>query len=293
MRSEPAESITLRAHAKINLILRVGAPIDAGERAGFHPICSWFHCVALHDVLVATRSSESAHTIMWDDGSPVGWDPGTDLIVRAHRAIEAHAGRALPASIVCMKSIPAGGGLGGGSSDAAATLIALNTLHDLGLDGRALAQIGASLGSDIPFFIDPGSLALGQPPRPAIVSGVGERIERVRARETEITLVAPPYGCSTGSVYRAFDGLEHAPIDGSAVHNAAMRDELDPSVWINDLEASACVVEPRLGGLLDSIRSGHPHAMVSGSGSTIVVPGPAPDIDALAPGCAIHRTRLC
>lgn len=284
-------SITLRAFAKVNLILRVGSPVGSGDRAGFHPICSWFHSVGIHDVLVVSQAPESAHVVMWDDGEPVSWDIGTDLVVRAHRALEAHVGRALPSSIVCVKSIPSGGGLGGGSSDAACALIALNEIHGLGLDTPELARIGASLGSDIPYFIDPEGVLDGRAPRAAIVSGFGERIERIDPIDSEITLIAPPFGCATGEVYRAFDALEHSPIDERDVRDRAGR--ADPEGWTNDLEAPACVVEPRLRELLDTIREVHPEVMVTGSGSTIVVPGSSPGIEELAPGCAVHRTNLC
>lgn len=286
-------SITIRAFAKVNLILRIGAPVPSGDRAGYHPICSWFHGVGLHDVLVAAHAPQSAHTIMWDDGRPVDWDPGTDLVVRAHRALEAHVGRELPTSIVCLKSIPSGAGLGGGSSDAAAALVAISTLHALDLDEPALARLGASLGSDIPYFLDLDAMRDGRPPRPALVSGFGERIERLDPLDSDITLVAPPFGCATGPVYRAFDDLDPAPLDEPSVRAAAMSPQTDPSVWTNDLEPAACVIEPRLRELLDSIRGTHPHAIMTGSGSTIVVPGAAPGIESRAPGCAIHRTRLC
>ena len=276
-----------RAYAKINLGLRVGAPIDRGARAGMHPIVSWIHAIELADELRVERAARTRHDIAWDSGEPVSWDPRTDLVVRAHAALEARAGRALPAAITVRKSIPDGAGLGGGSSDAASVLTAIRACCGLEIGADELGAIGHTLGSDVPFFLDDES-----PPRPALVGGVGETIERLDRRDGALTLVVPGFGCATGAVYRAFDELggasaAPAPID-PAPGGAIPWDAL-----VNDLTDAARRVEPRLGGLIDDLGAalGLP-VVTTGSGSALMVPG-HPEVPRDIPGVArVIPTRL-
>src|SRR6185295_18407432 len=123
----------------VNLALSVGPPLPAGDpRAGMHPIASWMHAIDLCDEVWITRlvTGASRLDIAWADDaprpSPIDWPSEKDLAFRAHRLLEGDTGRALPAAIRIAKRIPVGGGLGGGSSDAAATLLALNDLFALG-----------------------------------------------------------------------------------------------------------------------------------------------------------------
>ncbi|MBL8758219.1 MAG: hypothetical protein JNK35_07320 [Phycisphaerae bacterium] len=292
--------VMLRAHAKLNLALSVGAPLpaSAGEKAGFHPIESWFACIDLHDDLEVERlpAGPSRFRVEWAPDAPrptpIDWPIEKDLTVKAHAALERAVGAgvgSLPVAAVLRKRIPVGGGLGGGSSDAAAMLRALDTLFDLRLPTAALASIGASLGSDVPFFIDdcePAGGTAPPPARPAIVSGLGERIERLPRVEGHVVLLLPPFGCPTGAVYRAFDSggvmggvgvggpgrLEPgraARVATAAIGGAAF--EAIP--FFNDLTDAACRVQPDLARLIDEARrlSGRPVVM-TGSGSTLFVP---------------------
>lgn len=286
--------IEASAHAKLNLALAVGPPLGAGDpHAGMHPICSWMHALELADDIRIERlepGRPSTFESAWADGPPVDWDRDRDLAWRAHAALEASAGRALPVSIQITKRTPAGGGLGGGSSDGAAVLLALDELFDLGLAERDLREIARTLGSDVPFFVDVPSWRERRPPRPAIVSGLGDTIERLDRRDDPVTLVCPPFGCSTGEVYRAFDAAPSERVETARVRALAAAPTLDGC--FNDLAASACRVEPRLRDVLDALKSaGNPH--VSGSGSTVFLLDPDPELlTSAVPGCRVVPTRL-
>ncbi|USO00016.1 MAG: hypothetical protein H6810_04970 [Phycisphaeraceae bacterium] len=281
----PPRTLELRAHAKINLALAVGPPIAEGPGLGLHPIASWMHAIDLHDRVALTRlepGSPSAFETTWADGSAVGWPVESDLVFRAHGALEVIAGP-LPARIVVRKSIPAGGGLGGGSSDAAAVLRGLDWLFGLGIGHARLAALAHELGSDIPFFIDE-AIEPGEPPRPALVTGLGDRIDRlggVSLGEWACLLICPPFGCPTGAVYRAFDARpDPGPFRAGEVERVSGAAVLDPSSLFNDLATPAETVEPRLGALRRGLESrlGRP-VHVSGSGSTLFVFLPADECD--------------
>ncbi len=303
-----AKSITRRAYAKINLALSVGPPVPPpSPRAGFHPIASWMACIDLFDELTVTRLRDgepSRCTISWAADAPrpsaIDWPIEKDLAVRAHRALEADAGRELPVEMRLIKRTPVGGGLGGGSSDGAAALLAVRGLFDLPLNSARLAELSGVLGSDAAFFIDDGPVA-----RPALVSGLGSRIERVSAPGLSVLLVVPPFGCPTGPVYKALDqqgsrGLREDLVR-SLVENAR-RGRLRSEDLFNDLAAPACAVEPRLEQVLDACRRacGLPVHM-TGSGSTLFIVGDgaqtglddaASAISAAVPGVATVGTRL-
>jgi 4-diphosphocytidyl-2-C-methyl-D-erythritol kinase len=317
--------LTRRAHAKVNLALSVGPPLPAqAPRAGFHPIASWMACIELADDLFLSRLDDarpSTHAVVWAPDaprpSPIDWPIDKDLAVRAHRLMERLAGRPLPVDLRVVKRTPVGGGLGGGSSDAAAAMLALRDLFDLALPHEALTRASTELGSDIAFFIDDTN-----PPRPALVTGLGDRIERLQPVPADILLVMPPFGCPTGRVYAAFDAAPGAELREHAVRalasDAARAGRLPHRRLFNDLAAPACHVEPRLARLLAALRSASPleprladlladrgctsllEFLVTGSGSTIIALGIDDALVAsirsltarLEPGTAVLRTRL-
>ncbi|MBL8990350.1 MAG: hypothetical protein JNJ48_02085 [Phycisphaerae bacterium] len=274
----PLDRLHTRAHAKINLALSVG---PASPPQGYHPIASWFCCIDLCDELSLRRLPEGApsvHAIGWAADaprpSPIDWPAERDLAVRAHRALEAHAGRPLPLELKLDKRIPVGGGLGGGSSDGAAMLGAVDRLFDLRLGVPTLARLGASLGSDVPFFLDDGG-GLGAPARPALVEGFGERLERLSppAPGGWAVLVIPPFGCPTGPVYRAYDAAP-TRLDAQRIRDLIGRSRGAPvdrsAELFNDLAEPAARVEPRLAELQRRLRLGLDLPVhVTGSGSTL------------------------
>jgi 4-diphosphocytidyl-2-C-methyl-D-erythritol kinase len=267
------EPISFLAHAKLNLALTVGPPLPAGPRAGHHPIASWMIPIGLADRVTLTPlppGSPARVRVVRDDGAPVDWPVETDLASRAHRALEQVSGP-LPVEILVEKSIPAGGGLGGGSSDGAAVLRGLVRLFGLPIDHDRLVSIAHDLGSDLPFFLDPARREPGVPPRPALVTGLGEQIERLPARPIggPILLIAPPFACPTGEVYRAFDAAPR-PFRPEAVERLARGQEFDPAALFNDLAPAARKVRPGLGMVRDALALGLGRPVhVSGSGSTL------------------------
>ncbi len=290
-------SLQAHAFAKINLSLAVGPPLPptSGEpHAGYHPIASWMHAIDLHDEVTLAHARETSYQVAWADAGPVAWASEDDLCVRAHRALESAVGRALPVTMTVRKSIPAGGGLGGGSADAGAVLLGLRDLFALDIDDAALVRCAHALGTDIPFFVDPVAWTAEQPPRPALVTGLGDRIERLARREQAVTLVCPSFGCATGAVYRAFDAT---PTTGCneprvrALAEAPLR--AGGEDLFNDLAAPAGAAEPRLRALRDSlaVALGVP-IHVSGSGSTLFCFAEPERVRPHAPVCRVIGTRL-
>lgn len=282
------------AHAKINLVLSVGPPLPPGSsKAGYHPIASWMACIDLADDLTIARlpeSKPSTYSITLAKGaprpSPIDWPIEKDLAVRAHRLLESAIGKPLPLSLAISKRIPVGGGLGGGSADAAAALIAVRDLYQLDFTNQQLASLSAQLGSDIAFFIDenppppPAGLAklLPRPPAPpALVTGLGDQLQRFPRLHLPILLIIPPMGCPTGPVYKAYD-QNPVPLRAGEVLRlitTAAKDggrPLEPHELFNDLAGPACRVEPRLQTFIERIRQLTPLPVhVTGSGSTMFI----------------------
>lgn len=265
----PTRELTRECQAKVNLALAVGPPIAPDRpRAGFHPICSWMSCIDLSDWLrVRQAERASSFSVCWQDGRTVDWPVEKDLVFRAHRALESFVGRNLPIELELRKQIPAGGGLGGGSADAGSTLLAVNDLFELDLSVPVLQSIAGSLGSDVAFFVD-----VAQPPAPAIVSGLGERLERLPRLDAELVLICPDFACPTQAVYAAFDAQPTGQVDESRIHELVRRADL--ARLFNDLTSAAERVQPRLSALrrrITDLIGTMPH--LSGSGSTLFMPG--------------------
>ena len=241
-----------------------------------HPICSWMVTVDLFDELILSRLESgtlSRYAIIWHKDalrrSEIDWSVSSDLAVRAHLALQRELGRDLPIQLRLEKRIPVGGGLGGGSSDAAAMLRAVNELYELGLSPDDLADIGNSLGSDVPFLVHGGS---------AIVQGLGDEIERHEsAPDFHAVLAFPEFLCETPRVYGLFDEL-----NADHVH-ALRREEVmslagngstnpQPDALFNDLAAAATRSAPRLEGLIERLSDlAECPVHVSGSGSSLFV----------------------
>ncbi|MBS0198341.1 MAG: 4-(cytidine 5'-diphospho)-2-C-methyl-D-erythritol kinase [Planctomycetes bacterium] len=298
-------SVLFRAYAKINLILSVSAPKPAdSDKPGFHEIASWFACIDLHDELTITPLAAGApneFNVRWSADAPRGtaidWPAEKDLAFRAHRLLESHIGKSLPARLDLVKRIPVGGGLGGGSSDAAAALVGLNQTFGLGLSLEQLASLGSQLGSDVPYFV----CDAGESAAPAIVRGFGQKIERMSRIESGVLLVVPPFGCPTGPVYKAYDSLLadraiNEPTRREAIANetllrkrlgkvrASIEKELGfPSdLLFNDLGLAAYRVEPRLGRLATNLGNALREPVhVTGSGSCLFVICPKGKVEAM------------
>jgi 4-diphosphocytidyl-2-C-methyl-D-erythritol kinase len=302
--------IRLLAHAKVNLALALASPEPQGSRrAGWHRICTWMHAIDLADeVLIEPITRPLGHatstwSARWAPDAPrqglIDWPVERDLAWRALRAVETHVGRPLPTRIVLIKRIPTGAGLGGGSADAGAALLGVDRAWDLRLGLDTLRQLGATLGSDVPFFLDHQTPAL-----PAIVSGFGETIERTARASGTLVLMMPPFGCPTAQVYRAFDDLlDHGrlgPLRAGLVRELADGAGADDGRLFNDLAAPACAVRPELGRLRAAAAEilGRP-VHITGSGSAMFAVASYDRAVSLAhavrealPGLAVCATRL-
>lgn len=292
MSTNTLDSMTRRAHAKVNLALAV-APAD--PKSGMHPIQSWMHAIDLGDEITIERASESSYRICTPNGEPTTWTIAHDLAVRAHLALEAHAGRELPINLSVIKHIPSGGGLGGGSSDAASVLMMLNELYSLRLGEMELRSIAGTLGADVHFFVDLESFRNERAPGAAIVSGFGEIIERVDRQSMPITLLVPEFGCATRDVYHAFDRVERSPIEFGVIDKLISAGlDREPALF-NDLAAPAMEVEPKLRELHRLLSDGLGRVVhVSGSGSTMFVLGRVDhaEIARLTPSVAVIESVL-
>ncbi|MDO5623575.1 MAG: 4-(cytidine 5'-diphospho)-2-C-methyl-D-erythritol kinase [Pseudomonadota bacterium] len=192
------------APAKLNLFLHI-----TGRRAdGYHLLQSAFMLIDWCDTLHFEARPGGALT-REDLGAPL---PADDLILRAARALQAATGCTLGAHIAIDKHIPAQAGMGGGSSDAASTLLALNRLWGLGLSARALADIGLTLGADVPFFLSGGH---------AWVEGIGEQMQPLALPPARFVVAKPPQGLDTAAIFRApalKRDSERATLAGFAAH---------------------------------------------------------------------------
>ncbi len=239
-----------------------------------HPIASWMVTTDFADVLHLARlptDRRSMYAIEWAENaprtSPIDWPISRDLAVRAHLALEAFAGRPLPVRMRLAKRIPVGGGLGGGSSNAAAMLRAVNELFELGASSADLARIAGTLGSDVPFLVRGGS---------AMVEGLGERLHHFdRVPDLHAVLAFPDAACPTGPVYGRFDAMRpDAAVQAARVRalaeSAANGAKLAHDSPFNDLALPACAVAPVLADLIEEIEHvAERRVHVSGSGSTL------------------------
>lgn len=259
-------TLTLRAPAKLNLALAVGPPSAPG---GMHPICSWMAPIALADELSVTKLEDdrlSRYAVQWHPEAPrptpIDWPITRDLAVRAHLALEEHAGRSLPVQLKLDKRIPVGGGLGGGSSDAAAVLLIMRDLFALDIPDDRLVKLAMTLGSDVAFFLRGA---------PAVVEGYGERITHTDPVRGHAVLLFPAFGCPTAEVYREFDRDSPRPLRTEDVHRLTRTPSLPASRDLfNDLAGPAGRVAPELARLrarAADVISAPVH--VTGSGSTL------------------------
>jgi 4-diphosphocytidyl-2-C-methyl-D-erythritol kinase len=250
--------VTASCPAKINLGLAV-----LGKRAdGFHEIATVFQAIDLEDRIEAEAASTLG--LVCDDPSIPAREG--NLVLRAARALQERYPevRERGASITLRKSIPAGGGLGGGSSDAAGALLALSSLWGVALDPATAGEIAASLGSDVPFFLL-GGRALG--------TGRGERLTPLPAGpERALVLGTPAFPLATAEVYGSLGSTLTPP--GPAVTVTRFLVKLaegnDFARATNDLERAALAMRPELAAFKSALSShGAKPSLLCGSGSSV------------------------
>ena len=244
--------MTIRAHAKINLDLR----LQERRPDGFHPIDTFFIRVDVADNLHAELTSDgklSLH-IEGDNNLSTGAD---NLVLRAARALQSHAPN-LGAHLRLENVLPQGAGLGGGSSDAAAALLLLRELWSLPLTDAELSKIGAELGSDVPFFLQPYS---------ARATGRGEILQPVHLTHLPwAVLLHPGFASPTALAYARYAENPQAGSEGPILHLQSLegqdyeirpRNDLEPAVerkflWISSarewLAKQPAVLAARMSG---------------------------------------------
>ncbi|HEX8509918.1 MAG TPA: 4-(cytidine 5'-diphospho)-2-C-methyl-D-erythritol kinase [Propionibacteriaceae bacterium] len=260
-----SSAVRVRVPAKINLALKVGAPRDDG----YHPLATVYHAVSLYDEVTADWAAPGQFTAaVTGEGAHLVPTGDSNLAVRAARLLAQTFGRGNPlgVSLSITKAIPVAGGLAGGSSNAAAALLACSVLWDLEVRESDLFLLAAQLGSDVPFLLLGGT---------AVGSGRGEQIAPALTTGSYSWVLAFGWqGLSTPAVYRRFDELTQAPevpIVPEALMNGLRAG--DPArvgrALSNDLQPAALALAPRLRRTLEAgVELGALGALVSGSGPT-------------------------
>lgn len=232
------------APAKLNLFLHV-----TGRRAdGYHLLQTAFRLLDLADTLDFDLRSDG---LIHRRSALAGVAAADDLTVRAARLLQAHTGCRYGADITVHKRLPIGGGIGGGSSDAATTLIALNRLWDTGLSRAELQTLGLQLGADVPLFV------FG---RDAFAEGIGEALQAVELAPACYVLLYPGITVPTAAVFSAEDLTRNtAPIKMA---------DFVTGITGNDLQAVACRLYPQVQAAIDWLQAYSP-ARMTGSGSCV------------------------
>jgi 4-diphosphocytidyl-2-C-methyl-D-erythritol kinase len=260
LRGRTTERIRLLARAKINYSIEI-----KGLRSdGYHELSSVFQSITLADELTLERAGRGFELIVEPEAADIGpWEWNT--VHRAWRVLAEHTGTPLPIRAHLQKNVPAGGGLGGGSSDGAATLVGLNALFGLGLDTEALQALARGVGADVPFCVCGGT---------ALATGVGEKLEALPGPpEHHLVIAMPAFEANTAQVYRAFDASPgHETLATGPVVEALGRGDLAAlaSALGNDLAPvteEMCPDVARLRGAL--LRAGALGACMTGSGSAV------------------------
>ena len=254
------ETVTVQAHAKVNLFLRV----LAREVSGFHALETLFALLELHDTVVVAR--RPAGLTLDVEGADTG-PSEANLAYRAAELVLDATGRRFGVHIRLQKRIPVRAGLGGGSSDGAATLHAVNALAGNTVPRPEILQFAANLGSDVPFLASGAALALGW--------GRGERLFRLPAPKSAPALLAvPPIGVSTEEAYRLLDaGQAREERRGSIVFDGAVFDSWGSIGRLggNDFENPVFGTRPEVRELFERMAETRPLLVrLSGSGSAIV-----------------------
>jgi len=259
----PTGSVTVRVPGKVNLYLAVGDRRDDG----YHELTTVFHAVSLLDEVTVRNADVLSLELVGEGADKLPTDE-RNLAWQAAELMAEHVGRAPDVSIMVDKSIPVAGGMAGGSADAAAVLVAMNSLWELNVPRRDLRVLAARLGSDVPFALH-GGTALG--------TGRGEELATVLSRNTfHWVLAFADSGLSTPAVFGELDRLradgdpprlaEAGPV--LAALAAGDPEQLAPLLG-NELQAAAVSLKPTLRRALDAgVDAGALAGIVSGSGPT-------------------------
>lgn len=285
----PTGSVTVRVPGKVNLYLAVGDRRDDG----YHELTTVFQAVSLLDELTVRNADVLSLELVGEGADTLPTDE-RNLAWQAAELMAEHVGRAPDVSIMIDKSIPVAGGMAGGSADAAAVLVAINSLWDLNVPRRDLRMLAARLGSDVPFALH-GGTALG--------TGRGEELATVLSRNTfHWVLAFADGGLLTRKVFGELDRLRKAadparlagPGPVLAALSAGDPEQLAPLLR-NELQEAAVSLDPTLRRTLQAGEdAGALAGIVSGSGPTcalLCTSGPAAvDVGTQLSGAGVCRT---
>lgn len=253
------------APAKLNLFLHVVGRRDDG----YHLLQSLFVLIDWHDTLhFQLRHDSALHR--QDLGATL---PADDLCLRAARLLQRASGTTLGADLSIDKQVPSGAGMGGGSSDAATTLLALNRLWQLRWPRRRLLDLALQLGADVPFFVGGHH---------ALIEGIGERMTPLRMPQQWFAVVKPPRGTDTGAIFASpsvvrntraaiLSGfLVDAPIDPESGSTQAALIDVNKTAWgRNDLQAAAQEQCPEVAQAAQWLHERFGNSRMTGSGSAV------------------------
>lgn len=267
-------SVTVRAPGKINLFFRVGAR----QPDGYHEVASLYQALSLYEEVTATETASGAGAVSLAFTGPIDSSglplDGRNLCVRAATLLAEETGHRGGVALTVHKRVPIAGGMGGGSADAAATLLACDELWGTGLGRSGLLPLAARLGADVPFALEGGT---------AVGTGRGDQLSQALAKgEFHWVLALSEGGLSTPEVYAELDRhrvrhasdlpetCENVAVDAAALQavRAGDREALAEAMH-NDLQAAALKLMPGLAGVLEMGEShGALAGIVSGSGPT-------------------------
>jgi 4-diphosphocytidyl-2-C-methyl-D-erythritol kinase len=252
--------LTLPAFAKINLSLRV-----LGQRAdGYHDLDTVFQTVSLHDIIKIAATENSEITLSCDDRR-LAIDE-TNLVIRAAESLRARFGTGKGARIRLEKRIPVQAGLGGGSADAAVTLLGLAHLWKLGASKHELVALGSRLGADVPFFLCGGT---------AHGTGIGDNIAPLQdTSEKFVLIIKPNANTRTSDAYKALDQRSlTTPNPKTILSGSQPKEHFDIGRFAsleNDFEAVVFDLEPEIARAKRAlVQSGVQAAALAGSGSAV------------------------
>ena len=247
----PRSLFDVAAPAKLNLFLHI-----VGRRPdGYHLLQSLFVLIDWCDTLHFERRDDG-RLARHDLGDPL---PADDLCLRAARLLQTESATPLGADISIAKQLPSGAGMGGGSSDAASTLLALNRLWGLNWPRSTLLALGLKLGADVPFFIGG---------RNAVAEGIGERLTPVSVPQQWLAVIKPPQGVATAPLFASplvVRNTEPATLESFA----AIAKLLEPDFGRNDLQTAAEAECAQVMQAASALRQRFGNSRMTGSGSAV------------------------
>jgi 4-diphosphocytidyl-2-C-methyl-D-erythritol kinase len=287
------ETVHARAPGKINVFLKVGSLLDDG----YHDVATAYQAVGLYQDVHASPADDFSVSLSGTvDVSHVPTD-GSNLAIKAALLLARRTGYRGGVRLEIQKHVPVAGGMGGGSADAAATLLACDALWDTGLPREDMLELAAELGADVPFAFTGGT---------AIGTGRGDQLSPALAKgQFQWVLAMADFGLSTPAVYQELDRhrdrhsqdifpAQTAPsVDASVLHALRAGDpEMLAECLYNDLQAPALHLEPSLAAVLElGEQNGALAGIISGSGPTVAFL--AADLDsALELQIALSAARL-